>query len=83
MTIDTDGFTFMLFSTKVSEEQMRYTRYPLMSSKVVLDLKAAIGSLNDVSSGSFLPSPEEAFTGGFCTAADSSGDDENNRELAS
>lgn len=54
-----------------------------MSSKVVLDLKAAIGSLKLVSNGSFRPAVDSpALDGfGFETAAKSMGDDENNREL--
>ena len=72
-------YTFMLFSTRVSELQITYTRYPRMSSKVVFDLKAACASQKLVSNGSFLE-PGGAVC--FSTAADSIGDDENNLELA-
>jgi hypothetical protein len=67
----------MLFSTRVSELQIMYTRYPRMSSKVVLDLKAACASLKLVSSASFLPPG-----GGFGIAVDSIGDEENTLEVA-
>lgn len=53
-----------------------------MSSNVVFDLKAAIGSLKLVSSGSFRPAVVEFAGAGFLTAAERSGDDENIRELA-
>lgn len=57
-----------------------------MSSNVVLDLNAAIGSLKLVSSGSFRPvavvDAAGLATPGLWTAAERSGDDENNRELA-
>lgn len=59
-----------------------------MSSNVVFDLKAAIGSLNDVSSGSFLPIFNAGGVVDFCdavdgfwTAAESAGDNENIRAL--
>jgi hypothetical protein len=45
---------------------------------VVLDLKAAVGSLKLVSSKSFLPGAGGGFD--FCTAADSGGDVEDDRE---
>lgn len=59
-----------------------------MSSNVVFDLKAAIGSLNDVSSGSFLPTFNAGevvgfwdAVDGFWTATESAGDSENIRAL--
>lgn len=56
-----------------------------MSSKVVFDLNAAIGSLKVVSSKSFRPGPSEAFAlalSGLETVADKCGVDENNRKQA-
>lgn len=54
-----------------------------MSSNVVLDLKAAMGSLKDVSKESFFPAAGDvvvlSFNAGFATA-DRYGDDEITRE---